>query len=387
MSRAPDWAIKNVRAVVGDRIIPDASVVVRDGLIVAVEERPVRNARDGEGALLIPGLIDLHSDALEAELRPRPNVEMPWDYALHALEQRLIGSGVTTAFHGVRFQHQTPDGLPWLLEQSVALAGKLDGVRAGAVDHRVLHRVDVRSAAGLAAWQERFDAVVASDAPLVSHEDHAPGQGQYADPAQLMTLLRRRGLGVAEAADRVAGLVALGHATEATKAMALSRLGGLAVAGRIRLVGHDLDSPDAVDSLVARGGVAAEFPTVAEAARRARARGLAVIAGAPNAIRGASHNGNVSTRDLVAEGAVDALASDYVPHSLLAATYLLHRSGLCSLPEAVALVTSGPAAIAGLTDRGRLAVGLSADLVLVEDRRGPWPRVIACRRGSGHTTE
>ena len=48
---------------------------------------------------------------------------------------------------------------------------------------------------------------------------------------------------------------------------------------------------------------------------------MRVIAGAPNIVRGGSHNGNVAAADLVRAGAVDALASDYVPSSLIEAAF------------------------------------------------------------------
>jgi alpha-D-ribose 1-methylphosphonate 5-triphosphate diphosphatase len=96
--------------------------------------------------------------------------------------------------------------------------------------------------------------------------------------------------------------------------------------------------------------------------------------GAPNVLRGASHSGNVSATDLAREGLVTSLASDYLPSGLLAAVFALARNGVTSLPQAVALVTSGPAATGGLTDRGRLEPGLRADLALVDDTAA-WPSV------------
>ncbi|MFI6426836.1 amidohydrolase family protein [Promicromonospora sp. NPDC050880] len=126
---------------------------------------------------------------------------------------------------------------------------------------------------------------------------------------------------------------------------------------------------------------AAEFPTTVVAARAAREHGLAVVAGAPNAVRGSSHTANVSARELVALGLVDALASDYVPATMMAAVALLVDERLADLPRAVGLVTSGPARVAGLTDRGSLTVGARADVVLVR-WSGRWPAVAATARAA-----
>src|SRR6202034_3410921 len=99
----------------------------------------------------------------------------------------------------------------------------------------------------------------------------------------------------------------------------------------------------------------------------ARELGFPVVMGAPNVMRGESHSGNVSAATLVELGLVAALASDYLPSGLLAAAFTLARAGLATLPTAIGLVTSGAAASAGLSDRGRLAAGLRAGLALVGD--------------------
>jgi len=161
----------------------------------------------------------------------------------------------------------------------------------------------------------------------------------------------------------------------------LAWLGELARAGRIRLVGHDMDSPGAVAALRARGGSVAEFPTTTGAARAARESGFPVVMGAPNAMRGESHSGNVSAAELVGLGLVTALASDYLPSGLLAGAVTLARRGVTTLPSAIGLVTAGPAQSAGLADRGSLVAGLRADLALVDDA-GHWPVVRAVFRAS-----
>jgi alpha-D-ribose 1-methylphosphonate 5-triphosphate diphosphatase len=82
-------------------------------------------------------------------------------------------------------------------------------------------------------------------------------------------------------------------------------------------------------------------------------------------VRGGSHSGNVAAVDLLGAGLVDALASDYVPASLVEAVFMATKVGAIALPQAVALVTAHPARICGLADRGRIAPGLRADLVRV----------------------
>lgn len=379
-----DYVLTGVRAVLPEAVLDDARIIVRGGLIEEVGPRgAVRGDVDGGGLLLTPGFVDIHTDALERERAPRPTAQLPWDFALGSLEGRLAGAGVTTAFHGAGFQHQHARGVhrdPEAAKELARIVGDASPLR---VDHRVLYRLDVTSAPGTAALREHLapttdgDAPPDGPAPLVSHEDHTPGQGQYADAEQLVRyIVGEDGLTPDQAREQVAALVQSREGVQTQRDEALAWLGELAPQGRIRLMGHDPDTVEAVELLAARGAIAAEFPTTLPAARAAREHGLLVVAGAPNALRGASHSGNVSVAQLLRAGLVDALASDYLPSALLGAAARAVADGLLDLPAAVRLLTSGPAAVAGLTDRGALVPGLRADLALVDDRRGRWPHVV-----------
>jgi alpha-D-ribose 1-methylphosphonate 5-triphosphate diphosphatase len=386
-----DYVLGGVRAVLPGAILDNARVVVRDGLIAEVGPAPGggpgrRGADlDGGGLLCVPGLIDVHSDALEREREPRPGVELPWDFAVAALEGKMSAAGITTAFHGAGFMDKlsgaTARSVETGIDVSAAVAARAADP-APLVAHRILYRLDARSREGAAALAAALDArpVTAESLPLVSHEDHTPGQGQYADRRYMERYLAGTGGMSAEAAARrVDELIEARDAELPTLERTMAWLGSLARGGQIRLVGHDLDAPGAVTALRARGGSVAEFPTTVEAARAARALGLPVVMGAPNVMRGESHSGNVSAAELARLGLVDALASDYLPSGLLAGAFTLARRGLATLPDAIGLVTAGAAAAAGLTDRGRLAAGLRADLALVDDA-GAWPVVRATFR-------
>ena len=391
-----DYVLGGVRAVLPGAVVDGARVVVRDGLIAEAGPAPAGSAADldGRGLLCVPGLIDVHSDALERERAPRPGVLLPWDFAVTSLEAKLSAAGITTAFHGAGFQEKTAAGVT----RSVRTAGEICAAvtarslaPAPLADHRILYRLDARSPAGAEALASALDGVLdgvldghpatgldpaaGRSLPLVSHEDHTPGQGQYADRRYLERYVAgTEGLSAAAAAARVDEVTAERDARRRDLERNLAWLGSLARAGRIRLVGHDLDSPAAVAALRARGGAVAEFPTTAGAARAARELGIPVVMGAPNVMRGESHSGNVSAAELVGLGLVTALASDYLPSGLLAGAFALARHRLVTLPAGIGLVTSGAAAAAGLTDRGSLTPGLRADLALVDDS-GTWPVV------------
>ena len=384
-----DYVLGGVRAVLPDAIVDDARVVVRDGVIVEVGPSPAGSTADldGRGLLCVPGLIDVHSDALERERAPRPGVLLPWDFAVVSLEGKMSAAGITTVFHGAGFQEKVSGGVTRTAETAndicdAVTARSLDS--AALVGHRILYRLDARSPEGAAALAEALGRhpATAESLPLVSHEDHTPGQGQYADRRYLERYhMGQDGLSAEQAAEHVDKLISDRDAQLPTLERNMAWLGGLAQSGRIRLVGHDVDSAAAVEALRARGGSVAEFPTTVEAAQTARELGFPIVMGAPNVMRGQSHSGNVSAVALVELGLVDALASDYLPSGLLAGAFTLARGGVATLPAAVGLVTSGAAAAAGLSDRGRLAAGLRADLALVDDR-GAWPVVRASYRAA-----
>ena len=82
---------------------------------------------------------------------------------------------------------------------------------------------------------------------------------------------------------------------------------------------------------------------------------------------------------LAARGWLDGLTSDYVPSSMLQGAFLMAERERRGLPEAIAMVTSAPARMARLDDRGSIETGLRADFIRVRSIGGI-PRVISVWR-------
>lgn len=370
------YTIANVRVVTGDRVTEEALVSVRDGLIEDVIEAPgLKGTIDGGGLLLTPGFIDVHSDALEKEREPRPSAPLPWDFAIASFESKLVAAGVTTVFHGAGFHHKKSQGIERTPEAALLLCRTVDEHESDRVDHRVLHRFNVR-ADGADLIRERLSFLPEGHGPiLLSHEDHTPGQGQYANMELFVESLVKGGEQREDVERRLEERLREAERTETLRDENLAWAGNLAATGVARLLGHDPDSAQAIDELVARGGSVAEFPTTLEAAERAHELGLAVVAGAPNVLRGGSHSGNIAAEELIGRGLVDALASDYLPSGLLGSLAVLLRKGTIGLPEAIRMLTEGPARVAGFTDRGSMTPGHLADFTLIDDR-GYWPHVV-----------
>ena len=128
------------------------------------------------------------------------------------------------------------------------------------------------------------------------------------------------------------------------------------------------DDPDAETREVYRmiGARVAEFPTTLRAAAAARAGDDPVLMGAPNVVRGGSQAGNVAAVDLIRAGLCDGLVSDYHLPALPLAVWALVDGGVLPVERAWGLVSSGPARVLRMADRGRIAEGLRADLVVVD---------------------
>ncbi|MBP7241967.1 alpha-D-ribose 1-methylphosphonate 5-triphosphate diphosphatase [Amaricoccus sp.] len=370
--------LANARLVLDD-IVVTGRLVVRDGLIVAVEpgETGVGSGHiDLGGDLLAPGLVELHTDNLERHLQPRPGVRWPTEPAILAHDAELAGCGVTTVFDALRVGSLVAGGKSGYVRYARPVAlGILALVEAGAL--RLRHRLHLRAEICSETLVEELDEFGPEDrVGVLSLMDHTPGQRQFTDLSALRAYSSGR-LGMDEDAfqahlARMRDLQARNGVRHEAAAVAAARRLGAALAS------HDDTTEAQVEVSTRHGARIAEFPTTLAAARASRRAGIAVMAGAPNLLRGGSHSGNVAAADLAASGDVDILSSDYAPASLLLGAVALGRlTG--DLARGFAAVTSAPAAAAGLSDRGRLAAGLKADLIRV--RLGAAPDDLPLLRG------
>jgi alpha-D-ribose 1-methylphosphonate 5-triphosphate diphosphatase len=345
-----------------------ATVLIEDGLIQDVVRLwPVGPRHvDVEGADLVPGLVDLHSDCLEVKARPRTTMLLPLGEALHELDAECAAHGVATQFICISLEDNVTKyrSIDRGLETVDEVTAWHSALR---IDHRLHLRIDVTGdGIDVARGMARSPLV-----GLLSYMLHLPGYGQFADEESWRQYYTSVEGDPTAARDRLAlrmqrlDRVAMGQRLVAEAA----RDGGAVLAS------HDDDSVGAIELARELGARIAEFPINLEAARAARSAGMSVVMGAPNARRGTSHHGNLSAREALAAGALDILASDYHPPSLLVAAYALAEEHMCSWPDAISLVTAAPAKAAMLVDRGDIRAGLRADLAAI-GRRHDLPSVI-----------
>jgi alpha-D-ribose 1-methylphosphonate 5-triphosphate diphosphatase len=350
------------------------TLVAEDGRISRIDRggTSVTGAIDCEGDYLIPGLIDLHTDALERHHTPRTGVRWPMPAAISAHDAQVVASGVTTVFDALAVGAGGEDASPRsrLRECVAELAGRNpDSLRA---DHFLHLRLELPCPTLAGAYEELADL---PQVRLVSVMDHTPGQGQFADIERYRD---RNNFGETEVEleQRIQRRRALRELHAESNRERVTRM---ACERGVPLASHD----DRTEEEVARGAMLgvtiSEFPVTLEAAGAAKQRGMWVVMGGPNLVLGGSHSGNAAAGDVAAHGWLDCLTSDYVPSSMLHGAFLLAESHGFPLPDAIATVTRKPAEMVGLVDRGSLQPGLRADLVRVRSDSG-LPRAVTVWR-------
>lgn len=351
-----DWLLT------GGTVLKDGAMM-EDVLPLAggcVADAPAAGASrfDASGLLVLPGLVDIHGDAHERQLQPRPGVDLPVPLALRDSAAQLIACGITTAYLGVTLSWEP--GLRSLPAWR-ALKAALPGAReASATDLRVHLRFE---ADNFDALEEALASIADGSVHLLGFNDHTPGiVRKLGDPVQVAKFAGRAGM----KAEAFRGLAESVAARRGEIPAARERLAAAARAAGIPVLSHDDATVGDRAHFRAHGATICEFPMAEAVAVDARAAGEHVVMGAPNVVRGGSHIGWASAAPLAERGLVTVLASDYVWPAMLEAAFAMVRRGVMDLPRAWALVSANPAEACGLTDRGRLAPGLRGDVVVVD---------------------
>jgi len=372
--------LSDLEIVLPDAIIEQGSVRLENGVIAEIiEGSGLVDGPSMNGLTLIPGLIDLHGDMLERDVEPRPSARFPTEMGLIELDKRYAGAGITTAFAAISFAWRSGDiRSQESATEMIDTIGRFQGNTL--VDVRVHARFEVTNPETGPILNDLLERKLVH---LVSIMDHTPGQGQYKDVDRYIEFMQKW-LG--------ADLDMLGEHKERMIAKMRENIEAAAVRSRdwqvvrdvlataiahgVPVASHDDDTVNKVEQQAQMGVSISEFPVSMIAAQAARDTGMKIIMGAPNAYRGVSTSSNLSAMDAIRSGLVDILETDYYPAAILHTVFKLAREGVMPLYESIKLGSTNAADAMGMNDRGRIAVGQSADLVLVETETGDdFPRV------------
>jgi alpha-D-ribose 1-methylphosphonate 5-triphosphate diphosphatase len=362
--------IEGGRALI-DGEFQEASLSIADGEIGGLGAEGGRGALtlDATDLLVLPGIVDLHGDAFERQMMPRPKVDFPIDVALVDSDRQAIANGMTTVFHAATWSWEPGlrcgDNARKLLEAIETLRPRLAADTRFHLRHETFN-LDAEDEIGAWLASRRVD--------LLAFNDHTDNTVALLNkPNKRKGMVERTGLSD-EAFDALVQRV-LSRADDVPGSIA--RIAAIARKADVRMLSHDDESPAMRQAFRAQGVGIAEFPINEETAQEAAAGGDAIVFGAPNVVRGGSHTGWTKAADMIAKGLCSVLASDYYYPAPLLAAFRLAADGVLPLGKAWELISTAPASAAGLTDRGRLAQGQRADILLVDDAEPMRPRIVA----------
>ena len=365
-----DILIEGGRALLGNSIL-ETSVQIASGKISAVgsDHGSSSFGLDARDLLVLPGIVDLHGDAFERQMMPRPGVDFPVDVALSDSDRQAIGNGITTVFHATTWSWEpglrSGNNATRLLEAIETLRPQLAADTRFHLRHET-YNLDAET--DIAQWLSggRID--------LFAFNDHMDSTvASLAKPQKRNRMVERTGLSDEAFDSLVERVVSRGEDVP----VSVTRLAKAARDANVRMLSHDDESPEMRKAFRAQGVGIAEFPVNEETAREAAEAGDFIVFGAPNVVRGGSHTGWTKAADMIAKGLCSILASDYYYPAQLLAAFRLADDGVLPLAEAWNLISAAPARAAGLADRGVLAEGHRADIILVDDELPLRPRIVA----------
>jgi alpha-D-ribose 1-methylphosphonate 5-triphosphate diphosphatase len=366
-----DIRIAGGRALI-DGLFEDATIDVNsaDGVIVDIgREGKAKCMLDARGLLVLPGIVDIHGDAFERQMMPRPGVDFALDIALLESDRQAVANGMTTVFHGVTWSWEPglrgPENARLLLETIERLRPQLGADTRFHLRHET-YNLDAEQ--DIIAWlgDRRIDVLAFNDHMALTEQASTR-------PHKLAGMVDRSGVSRDQFLARVADVKKRADDVPAS----IERLASTAVANGIPLLSHDDTSPDQRRWFRTLGCRLAEFPTTLDTAKAAASAGDDIILGAPNVVRGGSHTGWINAADMIAQGLCSILASDYYYPAPLLAAFRLASDKIAMLEKAWTLVSQTPAAAVGMNDRGTITSARRADLIVVDARDQRRPRVVA----------
>lgn len=341
-------------AVLRDGEIQNRSVAIEDGRIT---KGPLAEV-DMSGYYILTGIIDMHGDAFERHIAPRPSAPFPIHLGLHATEKDAASSGVTTAWLAQCWSWEGGKRGPEFAEKVV---GAITDYNTSSV---LDLRIQIRCETHMSGTEDQLLSLVRrAGIDYVVFNNHLPEALQMIqkDPHQFAAWAAREKRSAQEFED----VINDANSKDQSVPRFICKLADSFDSLGVTYGSHD--DPDGESREIYRmfGAEVCEFPISFSAASAAKAMNSPVIMDAPNVVRGGSQAGNISAQALIERDACDALVSDYHYQSLKESAFALADRGVCDLPKAWNMISKTPADIMGLGDRGEITMNKRADLVFI----------------------
>lgn len=311
---------------------------------------------------IAPGIVDLHSDAIEKEIEPRPGAAFPVQLAVAELDKKLSMAGVTTMFHAIGFEENPKKKRS--IEHAISQIEEINKANKKhlGVDNFVHARYELSCDEAVEPIKEVISKGMVQ---MLSLMDHSPGQGQFKSLDSFKSFYGNYyNLDEKELEEIV-------HKKMQKNDEKINDLISYAKKHNLSLLSHDDDCKEKLDGLLNLGVKISEFPLDLEVAKYAVSKGIATGMGAPNIVRGGSQSGNIAAIDLVKENVCKYLCSDYHPSSMLQAVYKMKKDANLDIARGFSMISSTPAKYANLEDRGEIKENKRADIIVIDDTHIP----------------
>lgn len=354
--------IRSKNILINKNFIP-ADIAIKNGKIIKIHEYGEYNVAVDFGELkIIPGIVDLHSDAIEKEIEPRFGAEFPLELSISELDKKIAMAGITTMFHAIGFEDNPKKNRS--IEKAKTQIEEICNANKHflSVDNLIHIRFEMGD---WESWETIIELMDKNMVNLFSIMDHSPGQGQF-KTAEIFKTYYEKNHGLSK--DEVSQMI---KKRENKNQKAIQKVLECAKKHNLTMLSHDDDSIEKLEELLNLGIHISEFPLSLEVAKYATAKGIQTGMGAPNIVRGKSQSGNISAIELVKERVCGYLCSDYHLASMLQSVYKMHQDANLPLAEGFSMITTNPAKLANLTDRGEIKEGMNADIVVIDDSNIP----------------
>lgn len=356
--------IRSKNVLFGGKFQP-ADIVIQGKIITSIKPyKSIDVAIDLGERRVVPGFVDLHSDAIEKEIEPRPGARFPVEMAVVELDKKLSMAGITTMYHAIGFNDEELQKGRGTQQSSELIEElyKANQKNLG-IDNFIHARFEITSHNSVKTIKE---LIKNKKVNMLSIMDHSPGQGQF----KTMESWKKFHLKSYEIEKDEVEAYIKSKVSKKSDGI-VEDLVKFGLKYNLPILSHDDDSSEKLNTLKNLGVSFSEFPLSVETAKYAHKLGICTGMGAPNVVRGGSQSGNIAAKELVKAKACDYLCSDYHPSSMLLCPYRLKEDVALDLESGFAMISSTPAKLAGLNDRGEIKEGLVADIVVIDESHFP----------------
>lgn len=366
------YALTNGKIVLQEKILENCAILLRNEYIediinMSEIDRYVHDIEliDCVGNYILPGLIDIHSDMVERIIAPRRGVKFDYELALHEADRQLISQGITTMYHSISIANSTICNRKRTLsvEEMIGIGDAIDKYQSRMlINHRFHARLELNTTEAFPYICERIKQGKIHELSLMNH---APGQGQYSNWNLFKNEIKRQYGEISET--RMTEIIKECLSKPLLSAPQIEYILELAHSYDIPLAFHDLETKKQLSFMLQNRIQIGEFPLNMDIAKEAFNSNIYNLVGAPNILKGKSHNNNASAIELLKKGWAKIICSDYYSPSLLMSLFLIPKISELSLSEAVRFASYYPAKAIGIDSMyGSISPGKIADLIIID---------------------